>query len=423
MAPPDTSPHDDDDARSEGNAPGGSSSQSTASEAPASDERSRRRWGMYRRWGLGLGALVLLGLAVLLLFGGAEENEAPADASQGPDTLRAEGYVTRPTALTDHIFTTGTLRANEGVELTSEASGKVTRILFQEGDRVERDQLLVALNSEDLKAEREQLRHELKLSRRRAAREEALLEKGGISEQDYEETANQVKVLQARIERVEAEIEKRRIRAPFGGTIGLRYVSPGSYLSPGQRIASLRDLSPIKVDLSVPARYASRLHVGDLIRFNIEGTDRTFRAEIYAVEPSVAEDTRAVQIRARVPNRDRVLRPGAFADVEVVFEEFTDALVVPAIAVMPERNRRRVYVAHRGTAEPRIVRTGIRTDSTVQITSGLQMQDTVLVSGLQSVRGGTPVLIDTLVGGRARSGVGGLKRAVERTTSLPAGGG
>jgi membrane fusion protein (multidrug efflux system) len=402
-----------------------------AGDAPASaapDERSRwqRFWEDRRRWIVGGGALLLVGIVALLLFGGGS-NGAQASGAQssssgeGPDTVRTEGFVAEPIRLTDRIFTTGTLRANESVELTAEVSGKIERISFQEGDRVARGQLLVAFDTEDLQAERDQLQAELRVARRRAEREEKLLERGGVSEQDYEETASQVQVLQARIDRVEAQIEKHRIRAPFSGTVGLRDVSPGSYVSPGQRVAALRDVSPIKMDFSVPARYGRRLQAGDRIRFNVEGSERTYRAEVYAIEPGVREETRAVQIRARASNRDRALRPGAFAEVEVIFEELDDALVVPSIAVLPEAGRQRVFLADDGTAEARTVQTGIRTDSMVQITSGVQAQDTVLVSALQSLRPGASVAIDTLVRGGAGGSIGERAPASER--SLPTGGG
>jgi membrane fusion protein (multidrug efflux system) len=378
-----------------------------------------------------LGAVVVLvpAVAALLLFGGGGSESAQAKqaegggSSPGPDTLRAEAYVAQSVRLTDRLFTTGTLRANEGVELTAESSGKVTRISFAEGARVDGGERLVALDTDDLEAERRQLRSELRVVRRRAAREEELLERGGVSEQNYEETASQVDVLQARIDRVEAEIEKHRIRAPFSGTVGLRYVSPGSYVSPGQRIAALRELTPIKLDFSVPARYGHRLRPGDGVRFSVEGTERTYRAEIYAIEPSVRQETRAVQIRARAPNRDRSLRPGAFAEVEVIFDELDDALVVPSIAVLPESGRKRVFVAESGAAQSRTVQTGIRSDSTVQITSGLRAQDTVLVSGLQSLRPGAPVSIDTLVHGGSGGSIGGVERSPEVNRSLSTGGG
>jgi membrane fusion protein (multidrug efflux system) len=207
---------------------------------------------------------------------------------------------------------------------------------------------------------------------------------------------NEVNVLESELELVEARIEKTRVRAPFSGTIGLRNVSEGSYISPQTRIATLQSTNPIKIDLSVPEKYSSRLQPGAPISFTVRGSEETYEGRIYAIEPQIDPNTRSLRLRARAPNAGGALRPGAFADVTVVFDTIEDALTVPSFAVLPELGGQQVFVVRNGVAQPQSVEIGVRTDSTVQVTSGLSLRDTVITSGIQQLRPGLPVRIESL---------------------------
>ena len=132
-------------------------------------------------------------------------------------------------------------------------------------------------------------------------------------------------------------------------------MSPGSYLSSQTRIASLHDLDPVKLDFSVPERYSALMKIGDEITFTVEGSDRAFPGTIYAIEPSVDAASRSLRMRARCPNRDGLLLPGTFANVELAIRSVADALTVPAIAVIPELGGKKVFVFRDGRAEPRPV--------------------------------------------------------------------
>jgi membrane fusion protein (multidrug efflux system) len=296
----------------------------------------------------------------------------------------------------DQLITTGTLRADESVELVSEAAGKVTSIQFEEGSRVAEGQLLLTINDAELQAQQKRLEYRLQLAEDRRQRQERLLEEGGVSQETYDQTLNEVNVLEAELELVEAQIEKTRVRAPFSGTIGLRYVSEGSYISPQTRIATLQSINPIKIDLSAPEKYSSRIQTGAPISFTVRGSDARYQGRIYAVEPQISTNTRSVQLRARAENAARTLRPGAFADITVVLGTIDDALTVPAFAVLPELGGQQVFVVENGQAQPRSVETGVRTDSTVQVTSGLAVGDTVITSGIQQLRPGLPIRVENV---------------------------
>ncbi len=347
-----------------------------------------------------------LGVAVLLVVVGvlaipklvSSTEEGPARSGGGRpgsrDTLQVRAHVVSTDLLTDRILTTGTLRANESVELASEASGKLVRVLFEEGSPVQQGQLLVKINDADLQAQLERAKYRIELAEKREERQRQILDKGGISQEDYELALNEVNVLRSEIEVIEAQIAKTEIHAPFSGAIGLRYVSEGAFISPQTRIATLQDLDPIKIDFAVPEKYMGRVRPGGEILFRVEGTDETFRGRIYAVEPEINQNTRTLQLRAESPNPGLRFFAGAFANIELILEEIDAALTVPSIAVVPELQGQKVYLYQNGKVMSRSVETGIRTDSTVQIVQGLAPGDTVITSGLQQIRPGLPVRID-----------------------------
>jgi len=369
-----------------------SSESSSDSSGPAAS--SGRTFSFRRILWVGVVAVVLVGLAIPKISASDEGGEASVRGSQQP--LGVDAYVVQPTTVQDQLTTTGTLRADESVELTSEAAGKVTSIQFEEGSRVEEGQLLLTINDAELQAQRKRLEYRLQLAEDRRQRQERLLEEGGVSQEAFDQTTNEVNVLEAELELVEAQIEKTRVRAPFSGTIGLRYVSEGSYISPQTRIAMLQSVNPIKIDLSAPEKYSGRIQTGAPISFTVRGSDARYQGRIYAIEPQISTNTRSVQLRARAENAARTLRPGAFADITVVLGTVDDALTVPAFAVLPELGGQQVFVVENGQAQPRSVETGVRTDSTVQVTRGLSVQDTVITSGIQQLRPGLPIRVQNV---------------------------
>lgn len=345
---------------------------------------------------IGIAVLVaVLGLLALpKIFDSRQASNAALETTS--DTLAVDAYVATPSPLEDRIYTTGSIRANESVELVSEASGKITRIHFREGSAVRKDALLVKINDDDLQAQLDRARVQLSLAQKRERRQAQLLERGSISQDEYDLAQNEVQVLDAEIRVIEAQIDRTEIRAPFDGVIGLRYVSEGAYISPQSRIGTLQSLNPIKIDFSVPEKYVGRVTPGDEITFRVAGVDQAFRGSIYAIEPGVRQETRSLQLRALSRNTNTTILPGAFADIELLIERIDEALTVPSIAVMPELQGQKVFLYRRGRIEPQAVQTGIRTEDVVQVIDGLAAGDTVIVSGLQMVRPGQSVVIANL---------------------------
>lgn len=319
----------------------------------------------------------------------SEPEQTGQQASSG--RLKVEGVVVQSKPVEDKIFTTGTILANEEVDLSSEATGKVTNISFQEGKPVEKGELLLKINDSELQAQLTRAKYRLDLATEREERQRKLLEKGGISQEDYDATLNQVNVLKSEVQLIRSQIEKTEIRAPFDGRVGLKYISEGSYISPSTRIASLQNIDPVKVDFSIPERYVNAVEVGDRITFTVQGTERAFEGEIYAIEPKIESQTRTLQIRAFSDNSKGLLVPGAFADLELILHTIDDALMIPTISLIPELQGQKVFLYRGGEVVEQRVTTGIRTEKEIQITDGLQVGDTVLTTGLLQVRTGMPV--------------------------------
>lgn len=323
--------------------------------------------------------------------------KAEASAPQGGGALLVDASVIQPQLLRNTIRTTGTLRANEEIELRSEISGKVVNILFEEGSKVRKGELLVKINDEELQAQLEKQQYQVKLAEEKESRQRRQLEIQAISQEQYDETLNTLNTIKADIQLLKAQISKTEIRAPFDGFIGLREISEGSYVSPSSAIANLVDANPIKVEFTVPERYVRQLDVNDEFTFRVQGSEKDYSGKIYAIEPRVDESSRTVLVRGMSPNPDGELMPGAFADVQLIIEEFADALLIPAESLIPELSGQKTFVLRQGIAMPVNVKTGIRTDKYIQITSGLAPGDTIITSGILQLRPGMPVQISDLI--------------------------
>ncbi len=310
-------------------------------------------------------------------------------AAKGPPknrVLQVSGIVLRPKALDNNILSSGTLVASESVDLQAQASGSITQLNLREGSFVKAGTLLVKLFDDDLQAQLKKLEAQRESDERTEARMKALLAVSGVGQQDYDNALTELKGVLADIDNIKAQIEKTEIRAPFDGIVGLRNVSPGAYLTPATVVASLQKINPLKIDFSVPEKYAPEINKGDVIKFTISGFTKGFTANVFAIEPHVDEDSRMIKVRALVKNPDAKLLPGAFADVEVVLKRIDDALMVPSQCIIPDIRNKNVFIVKAGLAEARVVHTGIRTESMVQITDGLEAGDTVVTSSLLFVR-------------------------------------
>ena len=338
------------------------------------------------------GAVVILILLIIpKLKSSDDKTNSPGLRSSGP--LPVKAHITKYEVLDNKVLTTGTVLANEEVELKSEVSGKITKILFREGSSVNAGDLLVKINDSELQAQLQSAKSRLELQKETEYRQKQLLEKEAISQEDYDMTANQLKVNQAEVELIKAQIDKTQIRAPFSGIIGLKNVSEGSYVTNSTIIASLQNINPIKIDFSIPERYSSMVEVGDEINFSISGNNKNYVGKVYAIEPKIDPVTRTLKIRAMCSNTGREILPGSFANVVLVLKKIENAILIPSEALIPDIQGQKVFIYRNGSAVPQQVETGIRTDLNVQLTSGVSEGDTIITSGMLQIRPGAPVTI------------------------------
>jgi membrane fusion protein, multidrug efflux system len=212
---------------------------------------------------------------------------------------------------------------------------------------------------------------------------------------------------------VETQIEKTNIRAPFSGKLGLRMVSVGAYISPASVISTISQPNQLKLDFTVPERYISEISNGKFVNFKVDGSDRTYAARVMATESNVTQDTRSLQVRASVQGTTVGLVPGNFARVTLDFEPNANAMVIPSQAIIPQARGKKVYVYSDGEAKFVDVTTGMRDSANVQITSGLAVGDTVLITGLLALKPDAKVMLGKVVNGTkpaARPGGGDSAR-------------
>lgn len=329
--------------------------------------------------------------------GETQTASAPTPTQQNRRQLNVNAMVLQPQKLTDVFRTKGQLLPDEEVDLSFEASGKITNIYFKEGTFVKKGTLLAKVNDQPLLAELKKLEAQIPLAQERVNRQRTLLDKDAISQEAYQAVTTDMDKLMADIELVKARIQQTELRAPFDGIIGLRWVSEGAFASTGTVVARLTKISPLKIEFSVNERHANNIRPGTRIGFVVEGDETIYTANVYAIETTLDEKTLSLKARALYENPGGRLKPGRSASIEIVLREINNAIVVPSISTIAEMGRDLAFVYQNGKAHQVEIRKGLRTASSVQITHGLQAGDTLLTTGVMQLRDGLNVTISNFV--------------------------
>jgi membrane fusion protein (multidrug efflux system) len=346
-------------------------------------------------WRYLLIAAVLLALLLPKLFTEKETggHAATKPGMQGP--IPVQGLLIRTTTLNNLVKTTGTLLADEQVELQTEISGKVTGLFFEEGTRVNKGTVLLKIHDAEWQALLRKAESRLKLAAEMERRQKEMLKKEGISQAEYDQALNELNAARADVAQAQEQIRKTALIAPFDGVVGLKYISEGAYVTPGVRIAGFHKVDRIKIDLAIPERYAAQVQRGQTIHFKTEGSDKLKEAKIYAIEPRIDEQTRNLQLRAICVN-DGSLYPGAFVQVEVPLKETSDAVMVPTEAIIPVLKGQKVYVVRGDSVQEVKIKTGTRNDRQIQVTEGLKGGDTLITSALMQLKQGSKITVRSL---------------------------
>ena len=357
---------------------------------------------------------------------------APGAAQPGPGAGPArpaavEVATVSAMTLVDETQATGSLRSRQGVMLRPEVGGRVKQILFEDGQRVRKGQLLVQFEDQLQQAQVAQAKAELSIAQANHKRNLELVAQNFVSQRSADETAAALEVAQAKLALAQATVERLRVLAPFDGVTGLRMVNVGDYLKDGTDIVNIEDMDALLVDFRLPERFQAKVRAGQQAQLSVDALPgRPFTALIQAVDPLIDANGRSVGVRGCIDNRARQLRPGMFARVNAVFGRRDNALVVPEEAIVPQGGRAFVIKVVPGekpgdlVSQRVAVRTGLRLPGKVEILEGLEVGDSVVLAGQQRLqRDGSPVRVVDMSRGQGPAARGASAPA--GAASAPAG--
>ncbi|HZX36329.1 MAG TPA: efflux RND transporter periplasmic adaptor subunit [Thermodesulfobacteriota bacterium] len=344
----------------------------------------------------------ILAASVLLSACG---NGDGGDSGKPPQAERPHNvtiWTARKENVTQKISLVGTLEPEEEVMVASSVAAKAISVLKDEGDFVRKDEELLLLDSgeftrkvEKSRADLNRARAELDFAENDFKRKVELLKEDLISKDDYENSLSRRDSAKATVESIKAalnlatlDLAHTRVPAPFPGRIAERYVSVGSYVKEGDRLFRLMDVSNVKVSAEVPEGRAGEVREGQSVLIRVSSIDFEFSGSVYFISPDVDKDTRTFRIKARVKNEREILKPGLFANVEIVTGVLKDAYLVPENAIVPGQDGFFVYVALNGAASMRKVSVAERQDGSAVITSGINEGDAVVADGAQGLAEG-----------------------------------
>ncbi|MEO6134701.1 MAG: efflux RND transporter periplasmic adaptor subunit [Ginsengibacter sp.] len=342
---------------------------------------------------------LLAGIVMVLIISSctskSKESKMPESRPRANAAISAEAYIVKPIVLNADITVAGNLLPYEETEIHPEVSGKVVRVSIVEGAFVRRGTLLVKLFDGDLQAQLNKLQIQLKIAQKTQERQEELLKIGGISQQDYDLSLLNVSTINADIQILRASINKTEIRAPFDGKIGFKNISNGAYITPTTIITTIRQVNRLKLEFSVPEKYSNLVREGSTINFTTATSAKSYAARIIATESGITQESRSLKILAVVKHLDKDITAGGFANVQFNLGENASAVMIPTQCIIPEARDKKVIVYKNGMADFLIVETGIRDSAKVEIVSGLSIGDTIITTGLLSIKPGSSIQISS----------------------------
>jgi membrane fusion protein, multidrug efflux system len=326
------------------------------------------------------------------------KKEVTVQQKNGPKPpARVDGYIVETQLLSETLEIPGTIVSNETTDVHPEVSGRITGLYVREGAQVSKGALLAKLYDADLQAQRRKLMVQLQIAQQTQARHQKLVEIGGISKEDYSATALQVNNIRADLDIINTAIRRTEVRAPFSGKLGLKETSTGAFVTPQSVITRLQKTSGLQIDFNLPEKYTSKLRPGHYVNFTVEGSGRNYTAVVTATQSGIEQSTRSLTIRANVKGDETGLVPGSFAKVKLAFDPDPNALMIPSPAIVPQARGKKVYVVKDGKAAFVEVVTGVRDSINVQVVSGLNKGDTVVVTGLLSLKPDSKVIVKRVI--------------------------
>ncbi len=339
-------------------------------------------------------ALLLVALVLAACGGGDVPQGKGGPGGRPVREIAVEGYIAEAHRAAKDFSTMATLEAMNSVALTAASSGRLTDLYARDGAQVQKGTLLAKIDDSELRAQLKQAESNKLLAQQKYDRAKALYEKDGATKADMESAEASLKSAEASEELIKAQILKTEVRAPFAGKLGFVNVSVGAWLTTGTSIATLIDVKKLKAKFSLPQRYASSLKQGDAVEIRDEERNVVKSGKVKALEAALSESSRTRQILVEVDNAKGELLAGSYTKVTVSMESgHSLSFPIPAEAFTLDKDGAYLYVVDAGKAKIKRVETGLRTPISVDVVSGLSEGDTVITSGLISLREGAPVRI------------------------------
>lgn len=335
-----------------------------------------------------IGVLIVLSLFISC------KSKIKEQAQKEKTPVMVEVIIAGSKEVSSNLEVNGTVLSNEMVELRPEISGRLTYLNIPDGATVTQGTLLAKVNDADLQAQMEQQKTQLDLATKTEKRLRDLLKVNGVNQADYDVALSQLNAIQANIKVLNAEIDKTVIRAPFSGELGLREVSPGAYVTPQTLIGTLQQTNKVKIDFTVPETFAGIIKKGNKVRIQTNDAAGSNVGTITAIEPQINSVTRNIKVRAILDNG--ILSPGSF--VKVLLGQNRQSIMVPSNAIIPDALSNQVVVVRKNKAVFTNVETGLRNEDLVELTSGINVGDSIIVSGMLFVRPNAPIKIQRVVG-------------------------
>jgi membrane fusion protein (multidrug efflux system) len=325
------------------------------------------------------------------MFGGGEPDAGAAGPGEMPP-MPVDVDAARRGTVVDAVQATGRVEAVQAVELRSDEQGRVVELLFREGQAVAAGTPLVRIDDALLRAQAERARADRDLAHQQLERVRRLRAENAAAPADLERVEAAARSAEASLGVLELQIERSTVRAPFGGRVGQRFVSAGDYVTSATPLLTLQTTDPQRAVIEVPERYAGDLRLGQAVEFTVAAhPDRTFHGLVEFIDPVVQPESRTILVKARAPNAEQLLRAGMFIEARLATRTRDDAVVVPEDALQPSRSTTVVWAVVDGKASRREVRLGARSQGVVEILSGVEPGEQVVVGGLERMAEGMPV--------------------------------
>ncbi|MEO5685350.1 MAG: efflux RND transporter periplasmic adaptor subunit [Chitinophagaceae bacterium] len=315
----------------------------------------------------------------------------PVKSKEAPPTV-VDVIIASPQGISNTVEANGSVVANEFVELHPEVSGRITYLNVPEGRSIAKGTVVARINDADLQAQLSKTRVQLDLAQKTEERYKKLLDVSGLNQADYDNVLNQVNGFKADLQYTQTLIDKTVIRAPFSGVLGLRQVSPGAFVTASSIIVTIQQVSQVKIDFTIPEEYSNMIKKGNLVDVEVDAAQQVRKkAMVIATEPQVNLSTRNIKVRAIL--QDGTANPGAFVKVFVDAGGSKKSVMIPTNSIIPDDKNSQVILVRSGTASFVNVKTGIRESNNVEILSGIEPGDSVVVTGVLFARPKAPLKV------------------------------